>query len=291
MGNCCTSSEPNIKVEFAIKLPNGQDYIWYDNETQKFIHDPDINTWIQNRYNLSYLKNWVVYNDDISKIAEKHTSYGHCKGIVTWNHMKIGWLCHSVPNFPRNFKGNTISVLEKSEYIYAQSFQYIEIPYTDKMLEDILMQVHYMNANIYNESYTEEYMHLKNKPSPKINKINLLKITDDIIHVAKNHNVKMDIYSDYIAKNSPENWYIQTWKRGHHINSINMKIHDITQLQFNDNKWSSTMDHSKWGVSHNEYYLIGDLNRMTSQYDRGGGSFICRNIKLANALNKLIVLE
>ena len=133
-------------------------------------------------------------------------------------------------------------------------------------------------------------MHLKNKPYPKINRINLLKISEDIVHIVKPHNLKIDIYSECIVKDSQDKWSIQTWKRGHMIQTINTKVHDITQLQFNDNKWSSSMDHSKWGVSNNEYYWVGDLNRMTSQYDRGGGGFICRNNKLSECLTKLIAL-
>ena len=42
------------------------------------------------------------------------------------------------------------------------------------------------------------------------------------------------------------------------------------------------------GVSNKNLYWICDLNRMTSQYKRGGGGFICNNKYLSIALRKLI---
>jgi len=292
MGNCCNSNISNIKSDMAIKLPHTTEYISYDDTTKNFVKYPDINTWIQNHYCVSHWPNWVVYNDDIHKIAIKPTtSHGHCKGILTWNNERIGWMVHSVPNFPRNFKNNRMSMVEQGELIYAQSFQYIEIPFTDMMLNNILHHINYMDSNIYLENYTEDFMRYKNMIYPTINKCMTLKLTEDFVHIAKPHIVKIDIYADYLVKNSHEKWYVQTWKRGHHINTINMKINDITQMKFEDTKWSSSQDHSKWGVSTSEYYWVGDLNRMTSQYNRGGGGFICRNPDIVKCLTKLIVLD
>jgi len=46
------------------------------------------------------------------------------------------------------------------------------------------------------------------------------------------------------------------------------------------NSWSYTMDHAKWGVSTNAHGkavgCIGDINRMSSQEGRGGGT-VCTN--------------
>ena len=95
-------------------------------------------------------------------------------------------------------------------------------------------------------------------------------------------------------------WKVETWIRGHHILeeplldtiSLNLsnKIIDITSLQFENIKWSEKQDHSKWATSSpsGSHYWIGDLNRMTSQYKRGGGGFICLDPLLACAFDKLI---
>ena len=292
MGNCCTSNVSNIKSDMAIKLPHTTEYISYEKTTKNFVKNPDINTWIQNHYCVSNWPNWVIYNDDIIKIVEKNTtSHGHCKGILTWNNERIGWMVHSLPNFPRNFRNRTISAVEHSELIYGQSFQYIEIPFTNTMLKDILHHINYMDSNIYLENYTDEFMQYKNMIYPTINKCMPLKLTEDIVHIAKPYNHKIDIYSDYLVKSSHEKWYVQTWKRGHPIITVNSRVNDITNLEFDGIKWKSSQDHSKWAVSTNEYYWVGDLNRMTSQYNRGGGGLICRDPDMVVCLNKLIILD
>ena len=277
MGNCCCiNNEPLIVKSIAIKFPHTTQYI-YSNEDSKFIMEADINVWIQTKYCVSYWPNWVVYNDDISKISEKHTSHGHCKGILTWNDTRIGWLCHSVPNFPREFKRNKISIIERSELVYGQSFQYIEVPFNKDMLYNIMHQINIMDSNIYNSNYTSEYKEYEEMKFPKINKFNMLKISDDIIHVAKPHTVQFDIYTDCIAKNAPYRWKVQTWKRGHEITANNINIIDINKFKYEHIEYTTHQDHSKWAVSNDSYYWVGDLNRMTSQFKRGGGGFICRD--------------
>lgn len=289
MGNCCISTTPQTKKKFALKLPHYTQYLRYDTDMKDFELEADINVWIQNLYCTSYYTNWIVYNDDVSMFGNNHTTHGHCKGIVTWNDNNIGWLCHSVPNFPRKFTGNSISMVEPSELIYGQSFQYIEIPFNKDMLHNIMHHINIMDSNIYISNYTPEYKEYKNMKFPKIYKFNLLKIDEDIIHIAKPHVYTFDIYSDYITKNSSCRWRVETWQRGHLINTVTPNMIDIKKLKFNDITYTSHMDHSKWAVSNDSYYWIGDLNRMTSQFKRGGGGFICRDIDLTRALNRLVL--
>lgn len=289
MGNCCGTQEQTIKKKFAIKFPNGHHYIYYDEKTKEFIKGPTIDTWIQNLYCVGNHNNWVVYNDDTHKLGNKHTSHGHCKGIVSWSSDTISWLCHSVPNFPRNFRGTSISLIEPGEIIYGQSFQYFEIPYSEKMLYDILHQLNIMDANIYNNNYTNDFIKYKDIEFPKIIKINVLKISEDIVHIAKPYNIHIDIYSDYIARNSSCKWNVESWIRGHHINNKNDMIVDISTLQYDTIRYTSHQDHSKWAVSNMNYYWVGDLNRMTSQYNRGGGGFICNDNDIAKVLNNIII--
>jgi deoxyribonuclease-2 len=40
-----------------------------------------------------------------------------------------------------------------------------------------------------------------------------------------------------------------------------------------DSRWSETQDHSKWAITETkDVVCMGDINRMTSQYSRGGGT-------------------
>jgi hypothetical protein len=52
--------------------------------------------------------------------------------------------------------------------------------------------------------------------------------------------------------------------------------------------YKHTQDHSKYACN-DEYVIIGDLNRMTTQFERGGGGILIKDKKLATQINKLFV--
>ena len=50
---------------------------------------------------------------------------------------------------------------------------------------------------------------------------------------------------------------------------------DVQYLNFTTKSWKETLDHSKWGISisgDDSVVCFGDINRMTTQYSRGGGA-------------------
>ena len=65
-------------------------------------------------------------------------------------------------------------------------------------------------------------------------------------------------------------------------------MQDIDTIFFKDFQYKESQDHSKWAVSDKEWYWVGDLNRMTSQFHRGGGGFIGTDEYIANAFRSLI---
>ena len=283
MGNCCYKNNAINKNSIALKFPDGDSYIRYCHYKKCFIKDDDINNWIYGLYKDSKWENWAIYNDQTEKIGNKHIKHGHCKGILAWNDKNISWLIHSVPEFPEYFDGNKISKINHSELIYGQSFQYIEIEYSDKMIYDILYQIYIMNAHIYLENNMPKNSFDKNE------KINILNLSDEITHIAKSHKYNIDIYSQYIANEYKLNWKIETWIRFHKIMNESKNVVDISNIQFEDVKYSEKQDHSKWGVSDGDLYWIGDINRMTSQFTRGGGGLIIKDKDVAKALNSIIL--
>ena len=310
MGSCfssssvCFKSRSTVIKYVALKLPHGIKGIEYCDQKREFIHC-DINIWLSQLYINSNWTNWQLYNDETGHIIDdsKHKK-GHCKGIVAWNTKRISWLCHSVPNFPKFFDGKLISDIESGELIYGQSFQYIEIDYSEQMIDNILRQLHIMEANVFSNSASGGQSNYAS--GGRINNqelsCNPLKLSDTITHIAKSPHYHIDIYSDYLAKEYNHIWKVETWIRGHHIleeplielpltnnNNNNNKIVDIKSLQFENISWTEKQDHSKWATTPScAYYWIGDLNRMTSQYKRGGGGFICLDPTIASAFHKLI---
>ena len=291
MGNCCCITSPTFSNKVALKFPHGKSGIEFSNLQKCFIDCIDINVWLKNIYKSQTFTNWIVYNDQMKKVYKKtaHThGNAHAKGLVAWNDVKISWLCHSVPEFPSVFNGENgeISDIDQSELVYGQSFQYVEIPYHNDKLCDIMNQLYIMEVNI-----VEEKNHLT-FPKRKNNAINTLILSDTVTHIAKSPKHQIDIYSQFIVIQYPHLWKVETWVRGHLIESeipISLRrVRDIKKINYKDVCYNESQDHSKWAVSDSSFYCVGDLNRMTSQYNRGGGGFICDNKDISHSLRELI---
>ena len=313
MGNCLCGDNVKESFKIALKFPHGISGIVY---TEDFEKTDSIDLWIQSLYNDKNWTGFIVYNDQIEdeKIQPNdeltpeginleggkkpfcpHTK-GHAKGIVAWNDTKVSWLIHSVPNFPRKFDGNTISPIEKSEHLYGQSFMYVEV--SANLYQEIINRVHMMHANVYLS---------KNEPTRPVGKkckqvqFQELKLNESIIHIAKPPAHKHDIYQ-HISNYEDCEWLVETWKRGHEIKEdvaegcisccwntgSKSVIKEVKRLSWEGVDWKESNDHSKWAASES-YLWIGDLNRMTSQFTRGGGGFLIKNPKLAKAFRKLVV--
>ena len=63
---------------------------------------------------------------------------------------------------------------------------------------------------------------------------------------------------------------------------------NVVRLQVGSIQWTEQDDHSKWVVSNN-YGCFGDMNRMDSQWKRGGSFFCLQNQSLVKALTKVII--
>ena len=81
------------------------------------------------------------------------------------------------------------------------------------------------------------------------------------------------------------NLYVETWRKnpGNPLDSFCTKpsVENIDEIDYKFHnsklagKFSYKDDHSKWAISKNIYHpyvCVGDINRMESQYKRGGGT-------------------
>lgn len=279
MGSCLSCISCNaVALQVVLKLPHGQKCVRYHNG--EFLPMDSIQEWIQTLYPSNWT-GWAAYNDE-TKLTTKKTK-GHCKGIVSWNNRKIGWLIHSIPHFPIEMTNTTISPILPSELMYGQSFVYIEMNYSKKQLDNIFKQVNWMDANIF--------LH-HNMPSTLSHfspiEVKIMNISSTVRHHSKSSHHTIDIYGDYLCVIEPSKWYVETWRRGSPITKVTNNLHDINKLSWNEIKYKESQDHSKWAVS-KKYVWIGDLNRMESQMKRGGGGVLIRDSNMVKAFSSLIV--
>ena len=284
MGQCFACCKTPFISQIALKFPHGTNGIHYESNAWKKV---DINEWLSGLYVSSTWTDWIIYNDDTHQFGiNKHTK-GHCKGIVAWNASRVSWLIHSVPNFPRQFNGSAISPIEKSETIYGQSFYYMECDIKSDTLSSIFNQLYVMEAHIFmKHGAVAAVVALDQTYHKSVKKIYTIMLDDTVTHIAKPPHIEIDIYSDHLVKAYPEHWSVETWIRGHHIETPCPLITDIKSLHHDTIMYTESQDHSKWAVSEN-YVWIGDLNRMTSQFKRGGGGVVIHDKNISNALRSL----
>ena len=279
MGNSCCSlplMDSSIR-QIAIKRPHGSEGVVFEQRFQPI----DINQWLTNLYTNRAWTGYVCYNDESP--LSNHTTKGHCKGIITWNANRIGWLIHSVPRFPLTFNGNAISPIDVRELLYGQSFLYVEQSRAVLDLDQVIRQLLWMDPNLF---------HCYNLPTvapyPPLLEIKQLRWSPAMIHLAKSPRHATDYLGTELCKLNQATWYEESWKRGsEYPPAPNRQLRSIQSLCIEGIAFASTHDHSKWAATTDRVW-IGDLNHMKSQEKRGGGGMVIQDMALANAFRELI---
>ena len=99
-----------------------------------------------------------------------------------------------------------------------------------------------------------------------------------------------EIWTELVAPGLRNNLLVQTWRRGagSPLPSAcrnTYKVENINALTMNGDSWGYLNDHSKWGISKSgDQVCLGDLNRMASQGNRGGGVICFTSRQLRQSL-------
>uniref|UniRef100_A0A914Y7J0 Deoxyribonuclease II n=1 Tax=Panagrolaimus superbus TaxID=310955 RepID=A0A914Y7J0_9BILA len=258
---------------------------------------------LQQYYDNKALKSdfsYVLYNDeeavndnDNDEDEARKILYGHTKGVVFFGKSGGFWLIHSLPKFPSpdayvfatNAKKNGQSIL-------CITFEYDE-------LTKIGTQLYYNHPPIYAsnlapsmESENPDLAKVLSKQykisSPFSSTLNLQsRGGQKFISFAKTANFSLDLYNSLVAPTLQVPLYVETWRQNSSntipldckakylvLDAITMKVGKTTEFKH-------TKDHSKLVISTNPnkpFICIGDINRMQSQYKRGGGA-VCIELK------------
>lgn len=308
-------------LSIALKKPKGNRYGWmnvtniddcffdfFDEDcTKRWQHSEDINEWVTLIYNNFEYEDYLLYNDDPYEVDEKgekdqkqaYSTGGHAKGVLVWNKKTIKWLIHSVPNFPRDFPIQ--HRIDDAQLVYGQSFILISIDYAFDILEDILSQLVQMKAHIYKCSSTLSLEFMSKRENDA--KISTLSFADKVVHISKGVKWGKDLYEDFFSFFVKANGkggecredvkiMCETWmKPGLPSSSL---IKNVRMVKWNDDletEYLSTQDHSKYAVSMDPsrpWVMIGDINRMESQFRRGGGGLMICNKRVWKAFQSIL---
>jgi deoxyribonuclease-2 len=248
--------------------------------------------------------NYVLFNDEPPDVPGYNYTVGHTKGILAVDaSAQTGfYIVHSFPQWPQGPRSQTsygglsanlwtygqnaycISVLAKTIDTMAYAFQ-LTVPniYETKLSTTVTNNLTNLTALVKGSFSTAPLC--VNHPFTSIG-------GKPYILFSKSTQWNKDLWSSCVAPYIKKDLVVESWIRGSAIGpscSGAYQVLDASEIWFDSSfTWSEYNDHSKWATSKDgEIVCHGDINRMTTQYVRGGGA-VCfsPSYNLINAVMK-----
>jgi deoxyribonuclease-2 len=313
--DCISDQGKPVDSWLLIKTPQGTTYFYYDSYNKIF----DISPYSLNdtsRGALAYTTkqlwqsdaNYVLYNDQSPKgnmDLNSTTAFGHTKGFFAFDEKGNGfWLTHSIPLFPLGpSKTSEYLALGRNAGIYAQHLLCLSV--NAKTLNDLASKFLLNKPNIYDVVIkTTNYHNINQLVSGKYSTEKLCESSPfftqsgmEFIVYSKTAQWNNELWAECVTPQQKDTLLVESWIRGSAEGPIcpstDYDTLDIKYLDFLSNKysysWPETKDHSKWAITLNKPIVcMGDINRMTTQYSRGGGTACFSDMTLHSILKKAI---
>ena len=314
---------------FALKEPGGADYLYYQpsqgivpspfsmNDTQHGALS----------YTVSQLWNsnidYILFNDEATgdeatgdeatgdeatgdeatgdeATGDEATAYGHAKGIWAWSGPDAFLLTHSIPLFPTGPSDSPAYVgLGPNAHTYAQTLACFSLRTAD--LATLATQAMLNAPHVYDSrvgpNAPPALRALANGTKDKralctATSFNTVGSTG-FTFFAKSAQWNNELYSACLAPRIQSGLLAETWIRGSATGPAcgEYGVLDIQALRFSGNvSFKETQDHSKWAVStKGSSVCVADINRMTTQYKRGGGAICWNDAMLSSVLRGAIM--
>ena len=251
---------------------------------------------------------YAFYNDEHPDGPTSFTK-GHTKGVVAFDGDSGFWLVHSVPHYPpppwQEYD------YPATGHHYGQSFLCLTLSSSqlETVAQQLLFNEPYLYATQMPSSLEHQYPIMtrviagqSRSKSPWFS-VKPLKSAagQSFVTYAKARAFGKDLYSDLVAPALRTDLLTETWMNGPHSDqmpsncSIAYPVQNVQEISVMaecpspgasceiDSQlcsrisitFRSSEDHSKWAVSENAtrpWVCVGDINRMATQEERGGGT-------------------
>lgn len=295
---------PKLDSENSM-IRTGVGYVYITNkdtkwvESEKSASDPNslLGKTLARYYKESQRKkiSFIMYNDVPPDEECEGSFYGHSKGVIIIEKKTGLWITHSIPAFPNRFTEGKYrfpkSAAKYGHMALCMSFN------VEESADQIVKQFLYIKPLIYDieikKSLLREAEHLEKlidedwvKEPPYESQISIATPEGyEFISFAKSTEFDADLYGSLVAPNLKSDLLVASWRQGEDEKMLasncsgSYKIENIDELELPLQKdevdnWKYTADHSKWSItkeSNKPFTCIGDINRVKSQFRRGGG--------------------
>jgi deoxyribonuclease-2 len=239
---------------------------------------------------------YVLYNDEAPGASTYNYSVGHTKGVLAISSTASEgfWLIHSIPNFPQGPRVSSEGYvgLPSSAWTYGQNAYCLSL---DAPTLDLLAYSFRLTwPNIYEYRLTTTVKNTLHNitlltqgatSSAPICQNHTITTTGGLSHTifAKSAAWNNDLWSACVGPVLKEDLLVESWIRGSAIGpscTSSYTVEDVQSVNYrNGESWSEYNDHSKWATSADGSWTChGDINRMTTQYERGGGGVCVKGL-------------
>jgi deoxyribonuclease-2 len=252
------------------------------------------------------LSGYIMWNDETPS-GHNDESRAHSKGVLGFNENAGFYLRHSVPRYPNYVRNGYQYPPDEREY--GQSF--LCVSYGTGDLNTLAKQFLINDPQVY-DSYVpsaigNRFPSLRALANKNNNNYyySISDVTSNIVAVrsqggatfvdfAKSKSWGKDLFEDLVAPYVKADFFVESWGRPLMPSSCRPKypwnVMNVRDLSFGTGlSFDETKDHSKWAVTTNRNMVcVGDINRMTSQRARGGGTTCFQNSSVGSSIYALI---
>jgi deoxyribonuclease-2 len=310
-------SGQSVEKWVIFKYPEGTDYAYWDPNTPLHrVQNASLNATesgpLANTLNplwLYYMSQYIMWNDEIPNSAEYNETAGHSKGVWMWDVMQdvmqdvVGeestgvFLQHSIPKWPLSPAESPegYAGLPSNAWTYGQHIACFTVAYTE--LQTLSQQYTYIRPSIYaqrgefpllHSDSSERHYHKHQDPTCQYTKYP----NATLVGFAKNAEWDKDLYAGCIAPTLQQGLFVESWRHG--VDPLgpscgSLNVLDVQALTVAGRSFTTADDHSKWAVAtEGDYVCFSDINRMETQFKRGGGAICFEDAPLAADLRGAI---
>ena len=247
--------------------------------------------------NLSNIMTFM-YNDEK---PDGPTSFnlGHTKGVLFGDEYSGVWMIHSVPHFPpypnqsygyphtgHRYGQTFLCISVRSEAMNGIGRQFL---YNEPFTYGVQMPDWTKDSKFSDLQLAAKNKHIKVAPffhQEYLNTLGGVEMTSFAKHTLFNQ----DLYAALVAPGLKTSLLVETWPNGSgRMNSSCQTpyvVENVAEIDFVDIKnedFTTHHDHAKWAISLDSkkpFVCIGDINRMLTQFKRGGGTTCFSNLSV-----------
>jgi deoxyribonuclease-2 len=297
---------------FASKEPKGTRYLYADAEEiqlSQSSHDMNDTTvgalahTMRQLWSATPTLGYAIFNDEPYQEPVSFTC-GHTKGIWAWDTASASGiiLTHSIPIFPAGpSQVSEYQALSSNAWTYAQNLACfsLDIQTLSKMAGAAkLTSVNLYDVRVPSDTPTElaEFANGSQTAEPTCSQLAIQTLGGQpISYFAKSGEWGGELYAGCISPALDSSLLVESWIRGSAVGPTcngTLDVNDIQAVDFgvgSEFAYKEASDHSKWAVTTDgSIFCSSDINRMTTQYVRGGGSICMKNAKFATQMRDAI---